>query len=436
VGGPRLNANMRAALRRLVRPGVLDEQQHATDPRAGTRVAFAFPAVALATALAWLVSSPPAALLSLSPVDLVLFACFAAFYGRYPIGVGPRTVFTFEMPAIVLAGLLGGPLAGALVGAVGGASDEDFVLRRNATYGGLGACSGLLAGIAGLTWQQGNVGVEPAAILAIAAVLATSFVGRVLVQLDRRLPSITLFNRDTATELVEAVLAAPFLAILAASYADRRPLVLAALCSGGLAVMLIVRALAAQRLATERERGELLRDRLTGAASRGAFEDAVDREWQRVLRGTHPAGLLMIDVDHFKEVNDTHRHSGGDSVLRELVGRISEGARASDLLARWGGEELSLLAPAVGSLTDLERLAEGIRKLVSESTFALPRGEIRVTVSIGGTLLDGSLPPADIFERADEALYIAKRKRDAVCVLPPSDPTAVPAGIPALALSS
>jgi len=144
----------------------------------------------------------------------------------------------------------------------------------------------------------------------------------------------------------------------------------------------------------------------------------------------------MIDVDHFKEVNDTHRHSGGDIVLRDLVGRISARARSTDLLARWGGEELCLLAPAIGSLTDLETLAEDIRKIVSESTFALPAGEIRVTVSIGGTVLDGSLAQDAILERADEALYVAKRGRDAVCVLPPSDSTAVPAGVPALALSS
>lgn len=416
-----LNVSMRAALWRRLQLGVLDEHAHeATDPHAGSRVALAFPALALAAALAWLATSPQTALSSLSSVDLVLFAALAALYGRYPVEVGPRTVFTFEMPMTVLAGLLGGPLAGALVGAVGGASDEGFVWRRSAAYGGLGACAGLLAGFAGLAWQQGRIDIEPAAISALAAVLATSFAGRVLVQLDRRLPSIALFNRDTATECAEAIVVAPFLAILAASYGDQRLLVLAALCSGGLAVMLIVRALAAHRLASESERRALLRDRLTGAASRGAFEDALESEWQRVLRGAHPAGLLMIDVDHFKEVNDTHRHSGGDSVLRDLVGRITERARATDLVGRWGGEELSLLAPGVGSLTDLYKLAEDVRKLVSESTFALPAGEIRVTVSIGGTLVDGSLEPDAILERADEALYIAKRERDAVCVLPPS----------------
>jgi diguanylate cyclase (GGDEF)-like protein len=432
-----LDENMRAALRRLLRPGVPDEHsQRATDPSAGSHVAVAFPCVALTIVLAWLASSPPIPFLSLSPEDLVLFAGFAAFYGRFPVEVGPRTVFTFEMPAIVLAGLLGGPLAGSLVGMVGGASDEDFVWRRNAAYGGLGACSGALAGFAGLAWQQGSLGVEPAAILAVAAVLATSFVGRMLVQLDRRLPSITLFNRDTAGELVEAIVAMPFLAILAASYGERRLLVLAAVCSGGVAVMVMTRALSAQRLATERERRVLLRDRLTGAASRGAFEDALEREWQRVLRGAHPAGLLMVDVDHFKEVNDTHRHSGGDSVLRELVERLSGKARATDLLARWGGEELCFLAPAIGSLTDLETFAEEMRKIVAESAFALPAGEVRVTVSIGGTLLDGSLPPDAIFERADEALYVAKRRRNAVCVLPPSNSSAAFAGVRTLALSS
>jgi diguanylate cyclase (GGDEF)-like protein len=433
-----VNATVPAAVRRLLRSDVLDEQsQRGTDPRAGSRVAVAFPAAALTIVLVWLASSTiTAPFLSLSPEELVLFTALAAFYGRFPVELGPRTVFTFETPMLVLAGLLGGPLAGSLVGAVGGASDQDFVLRRNAAYGGLGACSGAVAGFVGLAWQQGQLDVEVAAALAVAAVLGTSFLGRLLVQVDRRLPKITLFSRDDGVELVEALLMTPVLALLAASYGERPLLVLAVVCSGGLAVMLMTRALAAQRLATERERRALLRDRLTGAASRAAFEDALEREWDCVLRGTHPAGVMMIDVDHFKEVNDTHLHAGGDSVLRQLVERLSETGRGQDLLGRWGGEELCFLAPGIGSLTDLETLAERLRNIVSESAFVLPAGEVGVTVSIGGTLLDGSLPPGAVLERADEALYVAKRRRDAVCVLPPSEQDVAPADVRRLAFSS
>jgi diguanylate cyclase (GGDEF)-like protein len=433
-----VNATVPAAVRRLLRSDVLDEQsQRGTDPRAGSRVAVAFPAAALTIVLVWLESSTiTAPFLSLSPEELVLFTALAAFYGRFPVELGPRTVFTFETPMLVLAGLLGGPLAGSLVGAVGGASDQDFVLRRNAAYGGLGACSGAVAGFVGLAWQQGQLDVEVAAALAVAAVLGTSFLGRLLVQVDRRLPKITLFSRDDGVELVEALLMTPVLALLAASYGERPLLVLAVVCSGGLAVMLMTRALAAQRLATERERRALLRDRLTGAASRAAFEDALEREWDCVLRGTHPAGVMMIDVDHFKEVNDTHLHAGGDSVLRQLVERLSETGRGQDLLGRWGGEELCFLAPGIGSLTDLETLAERLRNIVSESAFVLPAGEVGVTVSIGGTLLDGSLPPGAVLERADEALYVAKRRRDAVCVLPPSEQDVAPADVRRLAFSS
>jgi diguanylate cyclase (GGDEF)-like protein len=438
AAGP-INVTVPAALRRLLRSDVLDEQsQRGTDPRAGSRVAVVFPAAALTIVLVWLASSTitAAPFLSLSPEEIVLFTALAAFYGRFPVELGPRTVFTFETPMLVLAGLLGGPLAGSLVGAVGGASDQDFVLRRNAAYGGLGACSGAVAGFVGLAWQQGQLDVEVAAALAVAAVLGTSFLGRLLVQVDRRLPKIALFSRDDGVELVEAVLMTPVLALLAASYGERPLLALVVVCSGGVAVMLMTRALAAQRLATERERRALLRDRLTGAASRAAFEDALEREWHCVLRGAHPAGVLMIDVDHFKEVNDTHRHAGGDRVLRQLVERLSETGRGQDLLGRWGGEELCFLAPGIGSLTDLETVAERLRNIVSESAFVLPAGEVGVTVSIGGTLLDGSLPPGAVLERADEALYVAKRRRDAVCVLPPSEPSVTPADARMLAFSS
>ncbi len=433
-----VNVTVPAAVRRLLRSDVLDERsQRGTDPRAGSRVAVAFPAAALTIVLVWLASSTiTAPFLSLSPEELVLFTALAAFYGRFPVELGPRTVFTFETPMLVLAGLLGGPLAGSLVGAVGGASDQDFVLRRNAAYGGLGACSGAAAGFVGLAWQQGQLDVEAAAALAVAAVLGTSYLGRLLVQVDRRLPKITLFRRDDGVELVEALLLTPVLALLAASYGERPLLVLGTVCSGGVAVMLMTRALTAQRLATERERRALLRDRLTGAASRAAFEDALEREWHCVVRGTHPAGVLMIDVDHFKEVNDTHRHAGGDSVLRQIVERLSEIGRREDLLGRWGGEELCFLAPGIGSLTDLETVAERLRNIVSESAFVLPAGEVGVTVSIGGTLLDGSLPPGAVLERADEALYVAKRRRDAVCVLPPSEQGVAPADLRRLAFSS
>jgi diguanylate cyclase (GGDEF)-like protein len=428
---------MRAALRRLLRRDVIGEpSQEATDPRAGSRVAVAFPATALMLGLGLRSSFPSAGLLTLGPWDVILLAGLASLYGRFPVKAGPRTVFTFEMPAIVLAGLLGGPLAGALVGASGGASDANFVWRRNAAYGGLGACSGALAGYAGLAWHQGALTLEMAAVLAASAHLCISVVGRMLVQLDRRVPGVTLFCQASIGDLVEAVVATPLLVLLASSYGERRALVLVVLASGAAVLLLIVRALDLQRLAQERERRASLRDWLTGAAGRGAFEEALEREWQRVLGGAYPAGLLVLDVDHFKIVNDTHRHAGGDRVLRQLVERLAASVRENDLLARWGGEELCVLAPAIGTLGKLESVAEELRAVVAGRPFLLPGDEMTVTVSIGGTLVDGSLVPSAAFERADEALYLAKRRRDTVCILPPWPKDAAVASPSRLALSS
>ena len=107
-------------------------------------------------------------------------------------------------------------------------------------------------------------------------------------------------------------------------------------------------------------------------------------------------------------------------MLIEVVRRLTDGLRPSDVVARWGGEEITVLAPGVRGRRQLEQFGERIRTLVRElpsppSTTALP-----VTVSVGGTLLDGSVPPATAFDRADGALYEAKRTRDAsAIVLPP-----------------
>lgn len=429
---------MTAALLRLLSCRLLDDAGSPplpTNPRAGTRVALAFPLLALALVLAWAASGPEAALGSLGILDAAALAALASFFGRFQLDLAPRVSLSFERPPVLLAGLLGGPLAGALVGAAGGANGAAFVWRRRAAYGGIGACEGALAGFLGLAWQAGALPLEAAAAAAALAALAASVGGAFLIQLDRGIPGTRVLLQASVFEIVEVVLSIPVVALLAASYAERPLLVLAVAGSGMVVVWLASALLTAHREELAAERHARLRDWLTGALTRAALEDALERETARVLRGAQPAGLLVIDVDRFKAVNDTHRHSGGDAVLRQVAERLRAAMRGSDLLARWGGEEFCLVAPAIGSLSELAALAERLRAAVASAPFPLPAGDVAVTVSIGGTLLDGAVPAAVAFEHADEALYLAKRRRNEVRVLPPPRPRGEPATDPALAVA-
>ena len=143
-------------------------------------------------------------------------------------------------------------------------------------------------------------------------------------------------------------------------------------------------------------------------------------EHARVVRGGLPAGLFVVDLDRFKSVNDRFGHKVGDEVLIEVVRRLQTGLRPSDVVARWGGEEITVLAPGVRGQRQLEQFAERIRLIVRELPVATSTTALPVTVSVGGTLLDGSVPPSVALHRADGALYDAKRTRDASAVsLPP-----------------
>jgi len=151
-----------------------------------------------------------------------------------------------------------------------------------------------------------------------------------------------------------------------------------------------------------------LTDALTGLCNMRAFQQRLDEELARARRYGHPLSLLMIDVDRLKEINDRAGHEAGSAALVRVADALRHTARATDVTARWGGDEFAMLAPDTPAEAAV-RLGERIRSLVAES--AGPTGE-RVTVSVGLATTDGR--DGDLAtvlrERADAALYSAKRQ--------------------------
>jgi len=149
-------------------------------------------------------------------------------------------------------------------------------------------------------------------------------------------------------------------------------------------------------------------DALTGILNRRAFIERAEIEAARAGRHRRPVGLLLLDIDHFKRVNDTYGHYAGDEMLRGFVAAIAQTLRKEDVFCRFGGEEFCLLLPEI-DLDGAGRCAERIRRLVAGLQVPYEGGPLSVTVSIGVALLEGG--PAALsraIDAADRALYRAK----------------------------
>jgi two-component system cell cycle response regulator len=149
-------------------------------------------------------------------------------------------------------------------------------------------------------------------------------------------------------------------------------------------------------------------DGLTQVFNRRYFEDAIERELSRSRRYTRPLSLVLLDIDHFKKINDTYGHLAGDAVLKEVALTVRARTRREDVFARFGGEEFALLLPEVDQKGALQ-LAEKARKLVEKHSFIFDGEDIPVTMSAGvATLIKKNENPAELIRRADEKLYEAK----------------------------
>ena len=150
-------------------------------------------------------------------------------------------------------------------------------------------------------------------------------------------------------------------------------------------------------------------DPKTGLYTYDYFINKLDETTAIVRRYKHTAGLLMIDIDHFKNFNDTWGHLAGDKVLITMAASISAVLRKEDCLCRFGGEEFAILIPETDSV-GLTALAERLRKTVSQAEINVNGNKLSVTISLGACLISASerAEPKVLLDRADKALYFAK----------------------------
>jgi diguanylate cyclase (GGDEF)-like protein len=196
------------------------------------------------------------------------------------------------------------------------------------------------------------------------------------------------------------------------------------------AAMLRIKSLQDQIRAAKQQLETLsITDGLTGLYNHRHFQERLHEEFRRSQRYTDPVSLIMVDLDHFKQVNDRYGHPFGDKVLREAAGLMRQSVRATDICARYGGEEFGIILPRThvqGALT----LAERIWRSLGEKTYlyerVTPEGghgadaqEIHVTASIGLAFYPSKdITSAEVLVKyADEALYRAKREgRNTICL--------------------
>ena len=150
-------------------------------------------------------------------------------------------------------------------------------------------------------------------------------------------------------------------------------------------------------------------DQLTGLHNRRYMVQQLNQFMRRSSAGGEPVSMIMLDLDHFKRINDCFGHGAGDEVLREVAERIQMNTRPADIACRYGGEEFLVILPDTDG--DIAcSVAERMRVAIASAPFALPHGEtIQVTTSVGvATTSDSNEPPAELIDRADRALYVAK----------------------------
>lgn len=157
---------------------------------------------------------------------------------------------------------------------------------------------------------------------------------------------------------------------------------------------------------------ESITDALMGIKNRRYFDQKIVEEVALSLRYKLPLSLILLDIDHFKKINDVYGHMVGDEVLRNIASLICETVRDTDIVARYGGEEVAIITPSCGK-QEAELLAQRLRAIIENTTMALvgaTQEVIQVTVSMGVSAMNHIIADKDaLIEETDDALYLAKK---------------------------
>lgn len=172
----------------------------------------------------------------------------------------------------------------------------------------------------------------------------------------------------------------------------------------------LVETAAALREATAKLELMAATDALTSLPNRRSFSEGLAVEFRRSRRYSRPLSVLMLDLDNFKEMNDSHGHPFGDFLLAEVASTLARSVRESDLVARYGGEEFVVMLPETTS-EEAVAVAEKLRRAIADREFAQGDVRVRLQLSAGVAGFDGigvDQSPDDLVTRADRALYVAK----------------------------
>ena len=149
-------------------------------------------------------------------------------------------------------------------------------------------------------------------------------------------------------------------------------------------------------------------DALTKVHNKRYLIDFLEREIARSRRYSSPLSMAMIDIDHFKSLNDTYGHQAGDAVLEHVAAAINSLVRREQLIARYGGEEFALVLPELDA-RQIREFCEHIRHHVAGEAYVFAEKSLKVTISIGVAMLDGTMDRDELIQAADAQLYEAKR---------------------------
>jgi diguanylate cyclase (GGDEF)-like protein len=387
--------------------------------RHSTVIALSYATTALVLVALWGILVGPTT--QLQPFTFTALVAAAFLAERIALPLSPRSWYTISTPIVLLTGLVGGPVAGAIAGAVTAVGDDAGTWRRRAAYGGLNSAQGFAAGLAGMAHFGGpNRSILCAAIAAVTF-LVSNVAGRLIVGRVRRIPAQLFARPGNIVDAIETLIAIPVLALLLQSYDTSGP-ALMLFTIAALLVGLYAATKARDRYLARIEEhfADARTDRLTGAPNRRAYDEELERAVARVQRGEHLVALLVFDIDHFKSVNTTHTWTGGDELLCAITERVGAMLRSTDHLSRRGGEEFCVIAPGVPDGPALRELAEKVRGIVRMAPFTIGGASLDVTVSVGATLIDGSLAPTEADGLVNDALSQAKIGRDRVVVILPA----------------